>query len=159
MNESVNTTSLRSHKSQWYECVVHYPKTQEDGTIKNVSESYVVEALSFTEAETRFTAEMSKYISADFTIKNINPMPFNEVFFSGYPEDDKFYLCKVAFITLDEKSEKEKKSYTNYLIQASTTMGAHNTIDQVMRKSMIDYHVVSIRETKYIDIFEYVKTL
>ena len=108
MNESVNTTSLRSHKSQWYECVVHYPKTQEDGTIKNVSESYVVEALSFTEAETRFTAEMSKYISADFTIKNINPMPFNEVFFSGYPEDDKFYLCKVAFITLDEKSEKEK---------------------------------------------------
>lgn len=156
--EQTNTTSLRSRTSNWFECLGRYEKTTEDGTQKKVTEIYVVDALSFTEAEQRFISEMKQYVSTDFEVKNINPVPYKEVFFSDCPDDDHFYLCRLAFITIDEKSEKEKRSYVHYLVQSSSTMSAQRVIDQVMSQTMIDYVVKSVKETKVIDVFEHENT-
>ena len=128
----------------------------EDGMTKKVIEYYVVDALSFGEAEERITEEMSAYISGEFEVKNINPAAFKEVFFSENDNDDRWYKAKLAFITIDEKTEKEKRSSVTYLVQAATLNGAVKNIDEVMGGTMIDYVISNISETKFMDVYEHV---
>jgi hypothetical protein len=129
----------------------------EDGLQKKVSESYVVDALSFTEAEKRIMEEMSSYISGEFTIKDIKIAPYKEIFFSDEELADRWYKAKLEFITIDEKTEKEKRSAVNYLVQAGTLKGAVGNIESVMGTTMIDYVIASVSETKLMDVFEYGK--
>ena len=129
----------------------------EDGLQKKVSESYVVDALSFTEAEKRIMEEMSSYISGEFTIKDIKIAPYKEIFFSDDELADRWYKAKLEFITIDEKTEKEKRSAVNYLVQAGTLKGAVGNIESVMGTTMIDYVIASVTETKLMDVFEYGK--
>ena len=124
---------------------------------KKVSESYVVDALSFTEAEKRIMEEMSSYISGEFTIKDIKIAPYKEIFFSDDELADRWYKAKLEFITIDEKTEKEKRSAVNYLVQAGTLKGAVGNIESVMGTTMIDYVIASVTETKLMDVFEYGK--
>jgi hypothetical protein len=139
------------------ECIIRYEKTMEDGLQKNVTEKYVLDALSFTEAESRIIEEMSSYISGEFTVVNINPCSFKEIFFSDEDMADKWYKAKLQFITIDEKTEKEKRSNVYYLVQAGSFDGAKKNIDEVMGGTMIDYVIAKVEETKYMDVFEYVK--
>ena len=129
----------------------------EDGLQKKVSESYVVDALSFTEAEKRIMEEMSSYISGEFTIKDIKIAPYKEIFFSDEELADRWYKAKLQFITIDEKTEKEKRSNVNYLVQAGTLKGAVNNIEAVMGTTMIDYVIASLAETTLMDVYEYGK--
>ena len=145
---------MRSKTAVWFETRVQYDKVQEDGAQKKVTELYVVDALSFTEAESVITEEMKPYISRDYEIKNITPANYHDVFFSDDSQDDKWYKAKLAFITIDEKTEKEKRSIVHYLVQARSTDTAQQAINDVMSKSMIDYETVSISETKILDVFE-----
>jgi len=124
---------------------------------KKVSESYVVDALSFTEAEKRIMEEMSSYISGEFTIKDIKIAPYKEIFFSDEELADRWYKAKLQFITIDEKTEKEKRSNVNYLVQAGTLKGAVNNIEAVMGTTMIDYVIASLAETTLMDVYEYGK--
>lgn len=146
---------MRSKTSDWFVCKVRYGKMQSNGEEKNVSESYIVDALSFTEAEKRITEEMSHYVSGDFKVQNITPCNFHEIFFSDNSSDDRYYKVKMQFITIDEKSEKEKRSNVTYLVQGSSTKGAQKAIDEVMGGNVIDYVVVSVSETKILDVFEH----
>ena len=82
---------MRSVNKRWFETIVRYDKTMEDGEVKKVSEVYVVDAISFGEAEKRIAEEMKPYTSGDFDIKNINPAPYSEIFFSDKDTDDKYY--------------------------------------------------------------------
>ena len=145
---------MRSKTSQWFETKVQYEKVQVDGMQKKVTEQYVVDALSFTEAESSIIEEMKTYVSGDYKIKNITPANYHEVFFSDDTQDDKWYKVKLTFITIDEKTEKEKHSIVHYLVQARSTGTAQQAINDVMSKSMIDYETVSISETKILDVFE-----
>lgn len=145
---------MRSKTAQWFETKVQYEKVQVDGMQKKVTEQYVVDALSFTEAESSIIEEMKPYVSGDYKIKNITPANYHEVFFSDDTQDDKWYKVKLAFITIDEKTEKEKRSIVHYLVQARSTGTAQQAINDVMSKSMIDYETVSISETKILDVFE-----
>ena len=129
----------------------------EDGLQKKVNENYVVDALSFTEAEKRIMEEMSSYISGEFTIKDIKIAPYKEIFFSDEEMADRWYKAKLEFITIDEKTEKEKRSAVNYLVQAGTLKGAVGNIESVMGTTMIDYVIASVTETKLMDVFEYGK--
>ena len=129
----------------------------EDGLQKKVNEGYVVDALSFTEAEKRIMEEMSSYISGEFTIKDIKIAPYKEIFFSDEELADRWYKAKLEFITIDEKTEKEKRSAVNYLVQAGTLKGAVGNIESVMGTTMIDYVIASVAETKLMDVFEYGK--
>lgn len=98
---------MRSRTAKWFICKIRYEKVNEDGLQKKVTEIYVVDALSFSEAEARITEEMKSYISGQFDILNIDPAPFAEIFFSDEETADRWYKAKLEFITIDEKTEKE----------------------------------------------------
>lgn len=130
----------------------------EDGLQKKVTETYTVDALSFTEAEKRIMEEVSSYISGEFAIKDIKIAPYKEIFFSEDAMADRWYKAKLQFITVDEKTEKEKRTAVNYLVQADTLRGAVGNIETVMGGTMIDYVIASVAETALMDVFEYKKS-
>jgi hypothetical protein len=129
----------------------------EDGAQKKVTEQYVVDALSFSEAEQRITDEVSAYISGEYEITDVRKAPYKEVFFSDNELEDRYYKAKLAFITIDERTEKEKRSAVTYLVQAATLDGAVKNINEVMNGTMIDYEKSNISETKIMDVFEHEK--
>ena len=148
---------MRSRTANWFECKIRYEKTMDDGLQKKVTESYVVDALSFSEAEERIIEEMSAYISGDCTVQDIKKAAYGEIFFSDDASADRWYKAKLQFITIDEKTEKEKRSSVNYLFQAGTMNGAMKNIEEGMGGTMIDYSIASVQETQLMDVFEYKK--
>ena len=146
---------MRSRTSEWFICKIRYEKVMEDGLQKKVTENYVVDALSFSEAEARIMEEMSSYISGQFDVVDISKASWKEIFFSDTDSDDKWYKAKLQFITIDEKTAAEKKSNVIYLVQASTLKKAVGYIDEVMGGTMIDYVQCNIDETTIMDVFEY----
>ncbi len=148
---------MRSRTAIWFECKIRYEKVMEDGLQKKVTENYVVDALSFSEAEERITEEMSSYISGEFEVVDIKKAPYKEIFFTDDDIADKWYKSKLQFITIDEKTDKEKRSSVNYLTQAGSFNGAVKNIDEVMGGTMIDYVISSVNETTLMDVFEYKK--
>ena len=148
---------MRSRTAIWFECKIGYEKVMEDGLQKKVTENYVVDALSFTEAEKRIMEEMSSYISGAFEVKDIKIAPYKEIFFSDEEMADRWYKTKLQFITIDEKTEKEKRSSVSYLVQAGTLNGAVKNIDTAMGGTISDYVIASVAETTLMDVFEYVK--
>lgn len=147
---------MRSVNKRWFETIVRYDKTMEDGEVKKVNEVYVVDAITFGEAEESITREMRHFIDGDFEVKNINPAPYSEIFFSDKEIDDKYYRVKLDFITVDERTQKEKKSKFTYLVQAGSLEQARKNTEEVMimNGATIDYEFVSVTETKILDVFE-----
>lgn len=119
---------MRSRTANWFLCKIRYEKTMEDGLQKKVTEQYVVDALSFTEAEARIIEKMSLYINGEFEVAEIDRCKFGEIFFSDEEVADKWYNAKLQFITIDEKTDKEKKTAVFYLVQAGSFEGARNFI-------------------------------
>ena len=148
---------MRSRTAIWFECKVRYEKTMEDGTIKKVTEVYVVDALSFSEAEKRITEEMSSYVSGELEICNLKIAPYKEIFFADSDFDlaDEWYKAKLVFITIDEKTDKEKKTSVNYLVNAGNFNLALKNINEIMEGTMIDYQTCNLTETNIMDVFEY----
>lgn len=146
---------MRSRTAVWFETKIRYEKTMEDGMQKKVSESYVVDALSFTEAENTIIEEMRVYISGEFKVTDLKQAAYGEIFFSDADADDKWYKSRLQFITIDEKTEKEKRSTVTYLVQAGSVPAAVKHIEEVMGGTLIDYVIVSIQETQIMDVFEH----
>ena len=146
---------MKSKTAKWFETKVRYEKTQEDGLQKKVTEQYTVDALSFTEAENSIMEEMSVYISGDFEVTDIKMAAYKEVFFSDNDNDDRWFKAKLQFITIDEKTEKEKRTNNYFLIQAATLPQAVKHIEEVMGTTMIDYAIASIAETAIMDVYEH----
>ena len=137
----------------WFECKVRYEKLLENGMQKMVTEPYLVDALSFTEAEARIIQEITPYMSGEFTISNIKRVKYAESFFND--EGDRYYKMRLYFISLDEKSGAEKKTAVNMLVQASTLKVAVEIIETEMEKSMVDYTIASATETAIMDVYPY----
>ena len=148
---------MRSRTAIWFECKIKYEKVMEDGLQKRVSENYVVDVVSFSEAEERIIEEMSHFISGQFDVIDIKKASYKEIFFAESDSADKYYKAKLKFVTIDEKTEKEKRSNVNYLVQAGTLNGAVKNVDEVMGGTMIDYVIASVAETTLMDVFEYGK--
>lgn len=148
---------MRSRTATWFECKVRYDQTQENGSQKAVTEQYVVDALSFAEAEKRITEEMAPYISGEFEVTDVKKAAYKEVFFMDGSEntDSRYYKAKLQFITIDEKTEKEKRSNVTYLVEATSLHNALDNIDTVMNGTMLDYVQASVSETAIIDVYEY----
>ncbi|MCH5218032.1 MAG: DUF4494 domain-containing protein [Muribaculaceae bacterium] len=135
----------------WFECKVRYDKMTEKGAVKKVNEPYLVDALTFTEAESRIIEEVTPFISGDFTISAVKKTKVSEIFFDE--TGDRFYMTKVNFISIDEKSGVEKKSASFILVQASDFDGALANFKKGMQGTMSDYDIVSITETLLMDVF------
>lgn len=146
---------MRSRTANWFETKIRYEKMMDDGKQKMITELYVVDALSFTEAEASIIEEMSSYISGEFKVTGISQSTYGEIFFSDIDTDDRFFKVKLQFITIDEKTEKEKRSNVIYLVQAHTLQQAVKNIEEVMSSTMIDYAIVAVQETQIMDVFEH----
>ena len=145
---------MREKTSKWFEVKVAYDKTTESGEQKRVTELYVVEAMSFTEAEASITKHVKEITDGDFDVKAITIPQYKEVWFSDDTFDDKYYKVKLQFIAIDEKTEKEKKSSVFYLLRAKDFDTAKRYVEDTMGKSMMDYTIASIKETNILDLFE-----
>ena len=145
---------MRSRTANWFETTVRYERQTEDGQ-KKVNETYVVDALTFGEAEEVITKEMEPYVSGDFNVKSISPASYGEIFFSDNENDSHWYKAKLAFVVVDEKTAKEKRSNVNFLVQAASFNAAVKNIDESMGKTAIDYEIVNIADTKIMDVFEH----
>ena len=140
-----------------FECKIRYEKTQENGMIKKVTEPYLVNALSFTEAEARITDEMLPYVSGEYSIADIKRAKYSEVFTSDEDRADSWFKGKLHFITLDEKSGSEKKTATLVLVQAADLRDAVKKIDEGMKGTLADYKISAVSETPIMDVFFYSK--
>ena len=148
---------MRSRTAIWFECKVRYEKSGEDGVPKKVIETYVVDAVSFGEAESRILEEMGKYVGGELEIVDLKIAQYKEIFFADSDLADKWYKAKLAFITLDEKTGKEKKTSVYYLVNAGNINSALKNVDEIMGGTMIDYQTCNLTETQVIDVFEYKK--
>ncbi|MCF0179494.1 MAG: DUF4494 domain-containing protein [Bacteroidales bacterium] len=137
--------------NNWYECKVKYEKTLETGTQKKVAESYLVDAMSFTEAENRIIEEMKPFIVGEFEVAAVKKARISELFQD--PEGDKWYRAKVMFITLDEKSGIEKKTASTMLVQAKDFQKAVKNLEDGMKGTMSDWEINTISETLLMDVF------
>ena len=146
---------MRSRTAIWFEAKVRYDKTMEDGCLKKVTETYVIDALSFGEAEKRIIEKMGSYVSGEIDVCGLKIAPYKEVFFADSNMADRWYMAKLAFITIDEKTDKEKKTRACYLVNAGNINAAIKNIEEVMAGTMIDYDTLNVSETQILDVFEY----
>ena len=148
---------MRSRTAIWFECKIRYEKIMEDGLPKKINDVYVVDALSFSEAEERIIEEMPSYISGEIEIVDVKIAPYREIFFADDNLADQWFKAKLSFITIDERTDKEKRTSMMYLVNAGNISSAINNIGEVMSGTMIDYVTTSISATKIMDVFEYKK--
>lgn len=137
----------------WYECRVKYEKTLETGTQKKVTETYLIDALSCSEAESRIIAELAPCVIGDFSVKSVNEVHISEMFKD--PNGDKWYRAKVMFISLDEKSGREVRNASYMLIQAASFDQAKKNLEKGMKGTMSDWELNTISETNIIDVLTY----
>ncbi len=141
--------------NEWFECKVKYERTLDDGKVKKVTEPYLVDALSFTEAEKRVIEERTPYMMGEFQVSDIKRARLAELFESDLESADKFYKAKLTFITLDEKTGAEKKSSHMVLVQAGDFESAVKRLKEGMKDSMSDYVISAMTETPILDIYHY----
>ena len=138
--------------AQWFECKIKIDKTTADGVIKTSTENYLVDALSFTEAEARITEEMQPYISGEFKVDSVKRVRVSEMFFDE--TGDRWYKAKVNFVTLDEKKGVEKRTASCMYVQATEFSKALQNLMEGMKGTMSDFEVASITETTLLDVFK-----
>ena len=139
--------------TNYFECRVSYDKTLESGAIKQVTESYLVEAMSFTEAEARITQQMQPYMSGEFSVSAVNRRKYEDVLLDD--DRDKLYHVKLMFITIDEKTAAEKRKPSYLLVQACSIADVLSQVGVLMRDSVTDYDIVSVSESRILDVFMY----
>ena len=143
--------------NEWFECKIRYEKTMENGLVKKVNEPYLVDALSFTEAEKRILEEIAPFMTGDYQVADIKRANYAELFETVSDSADEWFRIKLGFITLDEKSGKERKTSQNVLVQAADLRGSIDRLDEGMKGSMMDYTIASVTETAIVDVFRYRK--
>ena len=136
----------------WFECKVRYDKMMENGVVKKVTEAFWVDALSFTEAEARIIEEQTPFISGDFSVSAVKRTKISEIFWDDTA--DKWFLAKVAFITIDEKTAAEKKAVSQILVAGSNFSGAYDNFLDNMKQVLGDFELQSLSETPLIDVYK-----
>ena len=132
---------------------IKFEKTAEEGKVVKVSEQYLVDALSFTEAEQRIIKEMEPFISGEFEVSAISRSRLNEIFFDE--TGDRWYKSKIVFIQYNEEKQKDVRTAATMYAQACSIEDARGLIAKRMKGSMADYEIESIIETKILDVFKY----
>lgn len=143
--------------NRYYEVKARSEKTMGDGMQKKVKETYLFDAMSFSEAEARAVEELAPFATGEFMVTDIKRAGYTELFPSDAETADKWYAVRVAFITLDERSGKEKKTKAEYLVQAAEINHARTSFIEGMKGTLADYEIVSIKETPIMDVYTYVE--
>lgn len=141
----------------WFECKICFKKVLENGLEKTVTESYIVNAMSFSEAEAKIIRESMMFISGEFEVSDIKKAKYSEIFFSEMDSADRWFKVKLQFITLDEKTGVEKRTSSNVLVNAADLRDAVRKLDESMKSTMADYVISSVAETAIMDVYPYKK--
>ena len=142
-------------QSEWFECKVRYDKTLESGLIKKTTETYLVDALSFTEAEKRFIEEITPFMTGEFIVTDIKRARLSDLFDSDDLNDDRWFKARIAYITIDEKSGVEKRTIQSALVKANDLHRALSRLDESMKGTLGEWVIVSIAETAIIDVYKF----
>lgn len=139
----------------WFEVTVKYVKMDETGHERRVSETYLLDAVSFTEAEARIYKELQSIVSGEFLVSKIAKTNVTEII----PSDNgnRWYKAKVNFITIDEETGKEKRVSQFILAFSDTTKMADELITESMQGMMCDFEIAAISESLIMDVFPYLK--
>lgn len=148
---------MRAKTAVFFESKVRREAVNEDGMQAKIQELYCVDAVSFTECEARVTDYMASFTQGEFEVLTETRAAYKEIFFSEDTSDDKFYKVKADFITIDERTEKQKRTKYVALVQAASVDGAKKNFDEAMKSTMVDYNILAISETAIMDVIEYVK--
>lgn len=135
----------------WIEVKARYDKMLENGTIKRVTEPYLVDALSCTEAEARVIEELTPLVSGDLSVNSNKKTNISEIFLDN--DGDRFYRVKVNYITIDEKTAAERRTASYIVVPANNFKEAYDNFLKGMEDTMADYEIEAIAETRYIDVF------
>ena len=141
--------------AEWFECKNKYERAMDNGVMKKFNEPYLVDALNFTEAERRIIEEIAPFMTGEFQVSDIKRARYAEIFETSDESADRWFKAKLTFVTLDEKSGKEKKSSHNVLVQCSDLRDAVKRLDEGMKGSMMDYVISSMTETMLMGVFHY----
>ena len=141
--------------ANWFEAKVKYMKVSEDGKEKKVNEAYLLDAMSYTEAESRITREMESVVSGDYYISSLKKSKITEVVPSEDETDDRWYKAKVAIIDADEVSGKEKSSFQYYLVAASDIKRALENLEKSLSTFVVPYEIASLADTTFMDVYPY----
>jgi len=139
---------------QWFETTIAYQKEVEDGKVKKVKESFLVDAINFGEAEVRIIKEASQLVSGEFEVDGVKKEGISEVFRNE--EGGTWFKTKVCFVTLDEVSGKEKRTKNIMYVQCMEIDDVIEKLTKDLKGTMADYVITSIVETKILDVFDYV---
>ena len=140
----------------WFECKVSYERQADSMGMKKVSDSYLVDALSFTEAEERIIKEVSPFVSVgELEVVNIRRARIAELFLNEEPEDDRYYRAKVNFITIDEKSGSEKKTSATMIVKSDSLPNAVTELKAQLDSQMASYEIAAVTDTQILDVFQY----
>lgn len=137
--------------ANWFECKVAYHKMVENGMQKKVTDTFLVDALSFTEAEARVIEEVTPFVSGEMDVASVKKTKISEIFRDD--SADKWYLVKVAFITIDEKTAQEKRAISQILVAGSNFKGAYDNFMEGMKGTMADFDIVTLSETNILDVY------
>lgn len=140
----------------WFECKVSYERQADSMGMKKVSESYLVDALSFTEAEKRITKEIRPFVSVgELEVVNIRRARIAELFLNEEAEDDRYFRAKVNFITVDEKSGSEKKTSATMIVKSDSLPNAVTELKAQLDSQMASYEIAAVTDTQILDVFQY----
>lgn len=141
--------------ANWFEAMVKYMKVNEDGREKKVNEAYLLDAMSYTEAESRIMHEMESVISEDYYISSLKKSNITELVPSEDENDDRWYKAKVNIIDADEVSGKEKSTGQYYLVAASNINKALENLEKSLASFVVPYEIASLTDTQFMDVFPY----
>ena len=140
----------------WFECKVSYERQADSMGMKKVSESYLVDALSFTEAEKRIIKEIRPFVSVgELEVVNIRRARIAELFLNAEAEDDRYFRAKVNFITVDEKSGSEKKTSATMIVKSDSLPNAVTELKAQLDSQMASYEIAAVTDTQILDVFQY----
>ena len=140
----------------WFECKVSYERQADSMGMKKVSESYLVDALSFTEAEKRIIKEVRPFVSVgELEVVNIRRARIAELFLNDEAEDDRYFRAKVNFITVDEKSGSEKKTSATMIVKSDSLPNAVTEPKAQLDSQMASYEIAAVTDTQILDVFQY----
>ena len=140
----------------WFECKVSYERQADSMGMKKVSESYLVDALSFTEAEKRIIKEVRPFVSVgELEVVNIRRARIAELFLNEEAEDDRYFRAKVNFITVDEKSGSEKKTSATMIVKSDSLPNAVTELKAQLDSQMASYEIAAVTDTQILDVFQY----
>lgn len=135
---------------RFFEVKVKLDRVQADGSIKSVSETYALDAMTFTDAEARITREMQPYITGEFAVVGEKIAQYSEVVFNG---GEIFFLVKYNLITIDEVTMKERRKALYVLFQEENIDRCKEHAREYMKGCVCDYEIEFIKETKILDVF------